>query len=280
MICPNCGMNLDDDAKFCTGCGQKIEQTGPVCAGCGKPLKPNSKFCTSCGLPVGAPSNSTAAPQKTVSQSIPQKVSQNTAQKKDSSKLIMGIIIVILAIAVIAILAVFVILPSLKGNDSGDSNHTQSSNTEIAEATTADTATSETAVTTEVPSTAAASSVTTEAAISEVTEDASVTDEISPDDYLIANSSAEEIDTSDYSDFSWKDLCYAKNEIYARHGYIFKSTELQEYFDSQPWYKKNKKYTQNPTLSDVELKNVETLRQAELDAGNGSLYPLDGKDQN
>ena len=30
----------------------------------------------------------------------------------------------------------------------------------------------------------------------------------------------------------------------------------------------------------IEAKNVETLRKAEMEAGDGSLYPLDGEDQN
>ena len=31
-------------------------------------------------------------------------------------------------------------------------------------------------------------------------------------------------------------ICYAKNEIYARHGRKFQSSELTAYFNSQPWY--------------------------------------------
>lgn len=30
--------------------------------------------------------------------------------------------------------------------------------------------------------------------------------------------------------------CYAKNEIYARHGRMFASKELQDYFQSKSWY--------------------------------------------
>ena len=25
MVCPNCGMSIDDNSKFCAGCGTKIE---------------------------------------------------------------------------------------------------------------------------------------------------------------------------------------------------------------------------------------------------------------
>lgn len=98
--------------------------------------------------------------------------------------------------------------------------------------------------------------------------------------YFIADSDTRVIEEGDYSYMTWQELCYAKNEIYARHGYIFKSQELQDVFESKQWYKKSKKFTKNPTLSKIEAKNVETLREAEMEAGDGSLYPLDGEDQN
>jgi hypothetical protein len=47
------------------------------------------------------------------------------------------------------------------------------------------------------------------------------------------------------------ELKVMKNEIYARHGYIFKSSELRSYFESQPWYR--------PTSDDVSamMSNIE-----------------------
>jgi hypothetical protein len=37
--------------------------------------------------------------------------------------------------------------------------------------------------------------------------------------------------------FSKAELRIMRNEIYARHGYVFESADLQAYFSSQPWYK-------------------------------------------
>jgi hypothetical protein len=47
------------------------------------------------------------------------------------------------------------------------------------------------------------------------------------------------------------ELKVMKNEIYARHGYIFKTPELRSYFESQPWYR--------PLYADVTdlLNNIE-----------------------
>ena len=40
----------------------------------------------------------------------------------------------------------------------------------------------------------------------------------------------------DLSGLSAKELTYARNEIYARHGYVFKSSELNAYFGGLDWY--------------------------------------------
>lgn len=53
------------------------------------------------------------------------------------------------------------------------------------------------------------------------------------------------------------------NELYARHGYIFQSEELQEYFQSKPWYEA-KSTDMDEVMSDfngIELANVRYLRQ-------------------
>ncbi len=59
-----------------------------------------------------------------------------------------------------------------------------------------------------------------------------------------------------------EDLRVLRNEIYARHGRVFKDKELQKYFESQPWYKADPEFTDDK-LSEVESKNVATLKAAE-----------------
>jgi hypothetical protein len=44
------------------------------------------------------------------------------------------------------------------------------------------------------------------------------------------------LETSDVMNKSAWELKIMKNEIYARHGYIFKTPELKSYFESQSWY--------------------------------------------
>ena len=40
----------------------------------------------------------------------------------------------------------------------------------------------------------------------------------------------------DVAGLSLREINYAKNEIYARHGRKFASKELQDYFNAQSWY--------------------------------------------
>lgn len=57
-------------------------------------------------------------------------------------------------------------------------------------------------------------------------------------------------------------LSIARNEIYARHGRMFDTEWLQEYFDSKPWYEgiySAADFDQNVTLSDIETQNAAYL---------------------
>lgn len=66
----------------------------------------------------------------------------------------------------------------------------------------------------------------------------------SPDDeglyqnsgFVFPNSGTELILQQELESLSSSDLTYAINEIYARHGYIFRSNELREYYEQFSWY--------------------------------------------
>jgi len=57
------------------------------------------------------------------------------------------------------------------------------------------------------------------------------------------------------------ELKLIRNEIYARRGYIFKSKELQNYFDKKEWY--TPKEGVEITLSEKEKQNVDLIKQIE-----------------
>ena len=84
--------------------------------------------------------------------------------------------------------------------------------------------------------------------------------------YLISYSDSQYLSEQDVQDFSVQELNYAKNEIFARHGRMFKSQELTEYFNSQPWYSGTIAPEEFPdsALNEVESANAEFLRSLEF----------------
>lgn len=56
-------------------------------------------------------------------------------------------------------------------------------------------------------------------------------------------------------------LRLARNEIYARHGYVFKSQDLQEYFSSKSWYHPDPSF--DGSLNEVEKENVDFIKARE-----------------
>ncbi len=77
-------------------------------------------------------------------------------------------------------------------------------------------------------------------------------------DYILPYSSEKALTESDLSQLSAKELTYARNEIYARHGYVFKASELNDYFNSTSWYAPNRSF--DGTLSGVEQDNVTFIK--------------------
>jgi hypothetical protein len=59
-----------------------------------------------------------------------------------------------------------------------------------------------------------------------------------------------------------EDLRILRNEMYARHGRVFKDPELQKYFAAQAWYKPDPEF-KDEMLSEVEFKNLAKIRTAE-----------------
>lgn len=59
-----------------------------------------------------------------------------------------------------------------------------------------------------------------------------------------------------------EDLRVLRNEIYARHGRVFKDKELQKYFEAQTWYHPNPEF-KDEMLSDTESKNLVIIAEVE-----------------
>lgn len=87
----------------------------------------------------------------------------------------------------------------------------------------------------------------------------------SRDGYLWPSDSAY-ITYSDLSGYSKKQVEAIRNEIYARHGYVFKTDEWSSYFRNRSWYSPDSSYSDS-RLSPVERENIQTIVQYEKDQG-------------
>jgi hypothetical protein len=76
----------------------------------------------------------------------------------------------------------------------------------------------------------------------------------------------------DFKDYPLPWVRLLRNELYARHGRVFKDKTVQSYFASLPWYKANPLY-HDSLLTVMERKNVQTLLAHEKLIGSGGRYP-------
>ena len=76
--------------------------------------------------------------------------------------------------------------------------------------------------------------------------------------YILPDSDSRKLKKSDLAGMTAQQLSYAKNEIYARHGRIFKSSELQDYFNQKDGYEKNDDF-KDEDLSKKEAENTEFI---------------------
>ncbi len=86
----------------------------------------------------------------------------------------------------------------------------------------------------------------------------------SPNSYegLYPQASSTRLQSIDLTGFTKQELKLMRNEIMARHGYIFKSPELDNYFRKQNWYTPLTNDVSN-VLTEVEKQNIALIKQAE-----------------
>lgn len=78
----------------------------------------------------------------------------------------------------------------------------------------------------------------------------------SSDGYIFPKSDSAYLKKSQVKKLSAKKLRLARNELYARHGYIFKDEELYQYFSKKSWY--------HPTVDSDDFKDSEYFNKYEI----------------
>ncbi len=82
---------------------------------------------------------------------------------------------------------------------------------------------------------------------------------------VLSHSSDRLISKSELYGMTEHQVCMARNEIYARHGYIFQTEKYNEYFANFSWYRP--RTTTLPDLSEIESQNVKTISAYEEENG-------------
>jgi len=84
------------------------------------------------------------------------------------------------------------------------------------------------------------------------------------DYFIIPDSDSRYLTKSELYGYDKYTLSLIRNEIFARHGYIFKKDEYRNYFNSMPWYTPNSSFKGSLNeLNAIEKYNVELIKSLE-----------------
>ncbi|MCP3032516.1 YARHG domain-containing protein [Halobacillus sp. A1] len=89
------------------------------------------------------------------------------------------------------------------------------------------------------------------------------TEVVNADTYFLPESHQYRLSKQELTHLTKNELRLARNEIFARHGYIFESKDLQQYFSQKTWYVTDVNY--DGTLSPIEKYNVDLMKELEDD---------------
>ncbi len=93
--------------------------------------------------------------------------------------------------------------------------------------------------------------------------------------YIFWDSNMRYLTEEEVETLSLQEICYARNEIYARRGYIFPSQELREYFQAKPWYQPQLSAEDfSPSVfNDYEQANADLLARYEYSTSPDGYRP-------
>ncbi len=229
MICKNCGSTLCEGAVFCGECGAKAEESVMFCPDCGARLPVGAEFCGQCGKRL-APKEEPKPKRK---------------KKKGHAVLIIVIITVALAVCAAAIVGVYYFKSRA---DEAEDALREAERTERLERRREKSAAEEAEATAEA-----------EAYIEKTPEEALEEDYLFPSDRVY-------ITAQDLKDKTREEVALIRNEIFARHGYIFQTKEYADYFSAKAWYEPDP-YFDMSMFNTVENANKDFLVEYEKSKG-------------
>ena len=93
-------------------------------------------------------------------------------------------------------------------------------------------------------------------------------------DYLLPDSNSRYLSNADLTGLTHEQLCFARNEIYARHGRIFKTPQVSNYFKTKSWYKGtvSPESFNEGVFNEYERANIQLIKNYENKYYGGSYY--------
>ena len=94
---------------------------------------------------------------------------------------------------------------------------------------------------------------------------------LGPGTYIFPDSAGRYLTEEELAGLTDRDLMIARNEIFARHGYIFTTDWIQGYFLTQGWYRGTVPAVQfdSSVLNDYERANIDLIVRVEAERAGG-----------
>ncbi len=238
------------------------------CSSCGYENKDEYRFCLGCGTPRPQPE---PEPPKPAVKQAPKKVSLTQEERKGGIALLVLLLFALLLIAaVVAVLLKFPLFGAQKPEQApaGAVNARHISDIASTESPEGGGTSSYVFGTDELVPTTPAPEATPEPSPTplptpEPTHEPTPT--VDPD-YLIPGSDSRYITEAELDNLSREQIMLARNEIYARHGWIFSTPELASYFNAKSWYRGtvDPRYFSESVFNEYESANINLIRQYEI----------------
>lgn len=231
MFCKNCGKELPEDATFCGECGKKIE------------MAKNDVL------------------QEQPSNSIRENKNATTGEQSDKS--IVGLIIILCIVVTVTLVAgvIYYLYDSGYFDDIFELNISSKRIEMDEEKLVCNRCGGE-----KIDINGRTICLKCDVAIEDDEEDDN--EEIDKDvdsDYLFPSDRVL-ITAEDLAGMTADEVALIRNEIYARHGYIFQTEKYQKYFEAKNWYQPNENFTAD-SLNSIENANKDFLVKYETDMG-------------
>ncbi len=260
MKCQSCGSENTEGKKFCSQCGTSLRppQLKQLCTNCGKEIVSGKKFCGSCGTKVSeGPVNQTTSEEKKKSGKPEPPIAVHHEEKKGH----MGLFILLVVLAVVLAgggfcIYRFIIAPSdgtwisshiadlkdkkeeTEEEESDVSEDNKETESNLTESSAKEAESNRGGVLQEN-----SSQQDTETYLSAETQygiqgaqDGAAQGLVGTADYILPDSASRYLTIEDLMPLTKEQLRIARNEVYAKHGRIFVTEDLNTYFLSKPWY--------------------------------------------